>query len=133
MKLWKLRQDRMEYIEKYMLHEFRDWEEEIYNKHIESFNQQEQRINIELENLSTSERNKELEFQMFAKILKNAGKYYEKATNVQKQKICKLLISNLVLINETRLRIMRNPAVNILFWKNSDNLLPVRIELTSNP
>ena len=42
-------------------------------------------------------------------------------------------ISNLVLINETRLRIMRNPAVNILFWKSSDNLLLAGIEPASNP
>ena len=134
MRLWKVRQERDAFVEKYLWYIFKDEREEaLYNKKRKSFDEQENNISIELDSLSVSERNKEMEFQLFAKMLKNAGTYYKKATNVQKQKICKLLISNLVLINETRLRIMRNPAVNILFWKSSDNLLLAGIEPASNP
>jgi len=90
-------------------------EEELYNKKRKQFDTQENSINIELNSLSVSERNKEVEFQLFAKMLKNAGTYYKKATNVQKQKICKLLVSNLVVDNRKRLRIERNPSVIQLF------------------
>ena len=134
MRLWKLKQDRDAFIEKYLWYMFKDEkEEELYNKKRKQFDTQENSINIELNSLSVSERNKEVEFQLFAKMLKNAGTYYKKATNVQKQKICKLLVSNLVVDNRKRLRIERNPSVIQLFWNSSDNLLLAGIEPASNP
>ena len=133
MRLWKLKEDRHNYIEKFMWHDFREWEEDIYNSNIEKYNKQEERINIELENLTISERNKEMEFQIFTKMLKNADKYYKKASNVQKKKICKLLISNIIVDSKKRLRIERNPVFGESIKALSANLLLAGIEPASNP
>ncbi len=133
MRLWKIREDRTKYIERFMWKDFKEYEEEIYQKELKKFDEMEERANIELSNLTVSERNKMVEFQIFAKMLKSADIYYQKASNVQKKKIAKLLISNLIVDSKKRLRIVRKPQLNILFWKNSDSLLLAGIEPASNP
>lgn len=127
MRLWKLRQERDAFVERFFWYEFKDEEEQkLYLKKKQEFDDKEDKINIELSWLTVSARNKEMEFSIFAKMLKNAGNYYKKASNVQKKKICKLLVSNIVVDSKKRLRVERNPSALSIFWKNSDNLRPIR-------
>lgn len=87
MSLWKLRKDRDEFISNWMFHDFKnEKEEELYNKKVDEFNKSERRLFDELDSLSDTQRNKMVEFQMFAKLLKNIDGSYKKAKKVRKKK-----------------------------------------------
>lgn len=78
-----------------------------------------------------SERNMAMELTMMTKILEKAVDIYKNFSSVRKQKICRLLFSNIYVDNKKRLTIEVNPAVkNILGIKWSKPGL-ARIELAT--
>ncbi len=131
MRIWTLERDKTEYITKYMWWDFREWEEEIYKAKLKEFDDQIRLLKTQIDNMVVSERDLAMELKMMTQILERAVDIYKNFSSVRKQKLCKLLFSNLYIDNKKRLTIEVNPAVkNILGVKWSRPGL-ARIELAT--
>jgi len=90
-------------------------QEKIYQEELKRYESKIDFIQNELNNINTSERSSVLEFQVFVSILQKSGKYYKKANNVQKAKICEILFSNIFVSNKKKLTIKVNSLLESLF------------------
>ena len=98
-----------------MWYTFRDWEEELYNKAINEFEEKEKSLIQQNEEITSSERSQELEFEKFLNIMQNAGTYYQKADKVRKKKITEILFSNIFINRKRELAIKVNAPFTHIF------------------
>ncbi len=108
-------------------------EETVYKTQLEEYDKEIASANENASNIVIDERNKVLEFEAYAHIIANAGKYYKKFNYVQQAKIVEMLVSNIYVDKEKRLTIVVKPWLENLFSKNFDSLLLAGIEPASNP
>ena len=95
-------------------------EDKIYKEALNDYERQEESIQQKIIDLWKSERDQFKEFEIVAKSMQNAGNYYKKASNVQKKKICQILLSNVNISVKRVIRIKINPWLETLFHKNSN-------------
>jgi len=121
LQLNRAKRTKKDYIQKNMHIQKNKDEEEVYQEEIQRYNIKIQVLQDKRNDITISERNKMLEFELFVKVLHNAGKYYRKATYVQKRKIVEILFSNIVIHNKKRLTIAVKPHLESLFiWLSGD-------------
>ena len=108
-------------------------EEIVYKTQIEEYDKEIASANENASNIVIDERNKVLEFEAYANIIANAGKYYKKFNYVQQAKIVEMLVSNIYVDKQKRLTIVVKPWLEDLFSQNSNHLLLAGIEPASNP
>ena len=108
-------------------------EEIVYKTQVEEYDKEIAAANENASKIIIDERNKVLEFEAYANIIANAGKYYRKFNYVQQAKIVEMLVSNIYIDKQKRLTIKVKPGLEDLFSQNSDRLLLAGIEPASNP
>jgi hypothetical protein len=84
-------------------------EETVYKTQLEEYDKEIASANENASNIVIDERNKVLEFEAYAHIIANAGKYYKKFNYVQQAKIVEMLVSNIYVDKEKRLTIVVKP------------------------
>jgi len=92
-------------------------EEKIYEKEKARYDLITNNIKEKIASLEAIERNKLIEFESFIKTLQNAHKYYRNATYVQRRKIAKILILNIVVTARKQVQINFLPIFRPLFHK----------------
>lgn len=90
-------------------------EQKVYLDWKSNFELKIETIEDKIKTLRQSERNVILEANSFAYALRNADKYYKKATFVQKRKIASLLFSNIKINRQKRVRITVRSGLKSLF------------------
>lgn len=90
-------------------------EEEIYQKKIESFDTDIEFYEKELKNLKIDEEKIYFDNKTILGFIRNAGKYYKKASYVQKREIIKILFLNIVVNNNKGLTVKLKPEAEQLF------------------
>lgn len=118
MRLWSLESERNEYIKKFMWWNFREGEQELYDKTLKEFDEKKRLLEKELNNITVSERKHTMEVNMIATITNKAADTYKKASRVRKKKLCKILISNIYIDKRKRLTIRVNHWIRRISEQN---------------
>ncbi len=109
------RKTQSEYIEKNMSVEKDQEEQKIYDKRKKEFTDKLDRLQLELSQLSSQERDTMVDYEMFFDIMNRAGEIYAKGNYVQKRKINEIFFSNMVLDEQKKLTIAVKPIFEKLF------------------
>lgn len=122
LELNRLKSERNKYIDSHMSLKKDTQEEEIYEKKKLDFENKINLLKKEMDNLDESERNEIFEIESLMKILIDTKGSYKKASFVQKNKLVKILFSNIVVDHQKRLHINVKPWLESLFTLNgADN------------
>ena len=111
MRIWAIEKEKREYMKRNMWVATREDEKKLYNDTLEEFDAKIETFKKEVDNISSDERNKIMEFDIMTKLLDKADKIYENSSSVRKKKICKILTPNIYIDNKKRLTIEVNPAL----------------------
>jgi hypothetical protein len=90
----------------------RDWtpeQKERYQEKLAEYDRQIDYIDEELQNLKQDGRNRVREFEIILNFFVNAYDYYQRATYVQKKKICSILFLNAIVYKKNKVRIVVRP------------------------
>ena len=136
LRLNNIRADKQSYMEK-NLWEVRDKEEEqIYQRQKQEFASQIEYIENRKKELLNSERNKEMELELFMTLLKKLPQLFGKATYVQQAIITRIFISNIVVTAEKAVIITVKEKLQPLFNGyveiNTNLLHPLQSSLMKN-
>ena len=116
LRLWELKKQKQEFIKSCLWKQFKnEEEEELYQQTKKSFDDKEKILLDEYNNLSKSDRKKELEFEAIINLMQNVGEEYRKRWKVRRKKICELLISNIFIDKEKGLTIEVKPWLECIF------------------
>lgn len=115
LRIWRLKNQRTEYIKKNMWYKKDEVEIKIYEETKKDFDKKMEYLEKQNKDLDIWERNEIVELEVFIDMLNDAKNYYKKASYVQKRKITKLLFSNIKINTKKELVIQIKPEVQTLF------------------